>query len=79
MFTDKKKVFIGIKSCVDDVEREWESTGEYAAEVGEKKLMKEIFDPQKTIEDTALAFPICEYCFGDTAQLPFSDKVMVYL
>ena len=75
MFTDKKKVFIGIKSCVDDVEREWESTGEYAAEVGEKKLMKEIFDPQKTIEDTALAFPICEYCFGDTAQLPFSDKV----
>lgn len=43
MFTDKKKVFIGIKSCVDDVEREWESTGEYAAEVGEKKLMKEIF------------------------------------
>ena len=43
--------------------------------VGEKKLMKEIFDPQKAIEDTALAFPICEYCFGDTAQLPFSDKV----
>ena len=37
--------------------------------------MKEIFDPQKAIEDTALAFPICEYCFGDTAQLPFSDKV----
>ncbi len=33
--------------------------------------MKEIFDPQKAIEDTALAFPICEYCFGDTAQLPF--------
>ena len=32
MFTDKKTVFIGIKSCVDDVEREWESTGEYAAD-----------------------------------------------
>ena len=61
---------------MDDVEREWESTGEYAADGRRKETYwKKIFDPQKAIEDTALAFPICEYCFGDTAQLPFSDKV----
>lgn len=31
--------------------------------------MREIFDQQKIIEETALAYPICEYCFGDTEQM----------
>lgn len=30
---------------------------------------------QETIESILLDYPICEYCFGSTAQIPFSDKV----
>ena len=36
-------VFIGIKSCVDDVEREWESTGEYAADGRRKETYERNF------------------------------------
>lgn len=70
MFTDKKTVFIGIKAAWMMQNENGKVPGNMPLTVGEKKLMKEIFDPQKAIEDTALAFPICEYCFGDTAQLP---------
>ena len=48
MFTDKKTVFIGIKSCVDDVEREWESTGEYAADGRRKETYERNFWPPKS-------------------------------
>ena len=27
------------------------------------------------IEQTALQYPICEYCFGNVEEIPFSDKV----
>lgn len=37
MLTDKKAVIIKIKSCVDDVEREWECAGEYAID-GETRV-----------------------------------------
>lgn len=30
---------------------------------------------QETIESLISEYPICEYCFGSTAQIPFSDKV----
>lgn len=31
---------------------------------------------RESIESLIDQFPICEYCFGDTAQIPFSDKVL---
>ncbi len=37
--------------------------------------MEILSDVQKIIEETALEYPICEYCFGDTKQISFSDKV----
>ena len=32
---------------------------------------------QDIIESILAEYPICEYCFGDTTQIPFSDKVLV--
>lgn len=30
---------------------------------------------KEIIESTVLSYPICEYCFGEIGQVPFSDKV----
>ncbi len=30
---------------------------------------------KEIIESTVLSYPICEYCFGNISQVPFSDKV----
>lgn len=40
-----------------------------------KKCMKTEQEQKEIVESAALSYPICEYCFGDTAQIPFSDKV----
>lgn len=37
--------------------------------------MREIHILENIIENTALEFPICEFCFGEAEQIPFSDKV----
>lgn len=37
--------------------------------------MKTEQERKEAVESTVLDYPICEYCFGDTSQIPFSDKV----
>lgn len=37
--------------------------------------MKTEQEQKEIVESAALSYPICEYCFGDTARIPFSDKV----